>query len=87
MSGPGQIACDHGSDQLGQTRLKVIGLDDEGRRRLAVRRFESGNNTSTTSPRLKGIVDIHFRPLPVFGECCQSSSEIGSLLFVNPALS
>src|ERR1019366_9035369 len=36
-------------------------------RRLAVRRFESGNRTRTISPRRQFIVSSHFGPIPILG--------------------
>src|SRR5262245_45311722 len=46
-------------------------------RGLAVRRFESGNRASTTSPRLKVIVDIHFGTVPVLGGRAKTPTEFG----------
>src|SRR5438270_789430 len=49
-------------------------------RRFAVRRFESGKRTRTTSPNLKGIVCVHFRALPVLLEGLQSGAKVLGLL-------
>jgi hypothetical protein len=38
--------------------------------------------TSTTSPRLKGIVRHHFRGFPIFSETSQTRAQTGSLRFV-----
>src|ERR1051326_3444741 len=54
-------------------------------RRFAVRRFESGNKTSTTSPRLKGIVSPHLRALPTLREGSQARAQVRGLRFAPPA--
>jgi hypothetical protein len=55
-------------------------------RRLAVRKFESGNSTSTTSPRLSGIVGAHLRPIPVFAKGGQPVTKVRGLRFANSPL-
>jgi hypothetical protein len=54
-------------------------------RRFAVRKFESGYKTRTTSPRLNGIVDIHFRPVAILAEWLEPLTHIGHLLLIDAA--
>lgn len=67
----------------GKPVCRLLACTTNAGRRFAVRRLESGYRTSTTSPRLYGIVDIHFRTIPVFSECLQSLAQVGCLSLVN----
>jgi hypothetical protein len=53
-------------------------------RRFAVRKFESGNNTKTTSPWRQFIVGIHFWPIPILGERPEPSPKIGRFVLIDP---
>src|ERR1043166_8284298 len=50
-------------------------------RRLAVLRLESGKSISTTWPRSKLVIEVHFRAVPIFRECGEARGEIMRLLF------
>src|SRR5207237_10644912 len=55
-------------------------------RRFAVGRLESGNRTRTTSPRLKGVIGVHVRPVPVLRERVQAGAQFTGLLGGDAAL-
>ena len=55
MSGTSHVAGDHCHDGLWKICAQSVCLDNQCRRRLDVRKFESGNRTKTTSPRRKFI--------------------------------
>lgn len=63
------------------------GMITRAGRRFAVRRFESGKRTSTTSPYLKGIVGVHFRALPILFERFEPSAKTLGLLRADLPLS
>ena len=75
------MACEGIDISADQRSLAVSILVDELKiGRFAVRRFESGYRTRTTSPRSYGIVSIHFRTVPVFRNGLQTMSQIGRLI-------
>jgi hypothetical protein len=41
---------------------------------------------STESPRLNGIVDIYFRPVPILTEWLESLAQIGQVLLIDSTL-
>src|SRR5437660_1697003 len=53
-------------------------------RGFEVRRLESGNRAKTISPRLKVIVDIHIRAVPVLGNRLEPPTQLRSLGRVDP---
>src|SRR5688572_24822176 len=71
----------------GSPVFKLSGMMTSAGRRFAVRRFESGNRTSTTSPSLKGIVRVHFGALPIFLERLQPCAQVLGLLRADMPLS
>src|SRR5688572_26937944 len=64
----------------GKPVFRSSGMTTSAGRRFAVRRFESGNRTSTTSPYLKVIVRVHFRTLPIVLHALQPRAKVGCLL-------
>jgi hypothetical protein len=54
--------------------------------RFDVRKFESGNNTKTTSPRRQFIVSVHFGPIPVLCKWGQPAAQVGRLTVVDSPL-
>src|SRR5580658_1109405 len=52
-------------------------------RRFALRRFESGNNTKTMSPRGQFIVSGHLGAIPILCKSGQAAAQVGGLRLVD----